>query len=340
MDCPPLEYILENIDTLPKKVLGGGGFSNVLFFVVDNISYAVKVIPIVTEKHIETFKQEVLNWKIANLNPKLRDIVPHFCESALVSKEIIESFKTPITKAFHLYTEWRDPDDAIAFGFIFTRETNYIHYSQLPKRYEETTKVIDNLIQMLDILHLENYIHGDIKWDNILIKNNENYDTFFIDLEGLCKLPCTREIPYTHSYIPPDYSARHKLTFKFQKSGTLTKAGRLKTKVTNKTFTRYSKEMDRYAMGLVILQLLDWTTKNDARWRKSGEQADLAVKNAYYQKAYTLIRYPIHIYASEIGQSKLNSSTQTAASTQTAVQMRTNRKNRKNQRTRKVRKNI
>lgn len=297
--CPPLKEILSTIHRLPVQKLGSGGFSTVFLFHVLGKSYAVKIIPIENETHIEEFKTEVLNWKTANQNPRLQTIIPTFCESALIPVETIRSFEYPIDSVLELNTEWRHPEMAIAYGFIFTKSTNYVPYYKLPHRYEITTQIIDNLIQALDVLHKEDYIHGDIKLENILIK--PDLGIYFIDLAGLCKLPCTRSIPTTQNYLPPDFATFTKSRFRFQKPGTLLKKNRRKTKITNKTFTRFSKEMDKYAMGKIILHILTTTVAEDPRWGNDASPEDKQVRETYYQKAYQLIRYPIHIYASEIG---------------------------------------
>lgn len=313
--CPPLEEILKNIHTLPIEKLGGGGFSNVFLFKVLGKSYAVKIIPIENEGQIQQFKIEENNWIISNINPRLQKIVPVFCESALIPIDQIRKFEYPIDRVLNLNSELRHTDRAIAYGFIFTKAIDYLY--SLPDKYENATLLIDNLLAALKVLHDEGYIHGDIKLYNILIR--PDFGVYFIDLAGLCKLPCTRSIPWTSDYMPPDFASHTKSRFHYRTPKEFSEASKQlyaskkqnlpiykkrKTRITTQTFPRYSKEMDNYAMGKVILEILDAAARKDSRWGSDSSEEDEAIKEKYYQKAYKLLRYPIHIYASEIGETR------------------------------------
>lgn len=315
--CPPLEEILKNISTIPFQILGGGGFSTVYYFEVLGKQYAVKIIPLENEKQIEEFRIEAQNWIISNVNPRLRKIVPVFCESAVIPIETLHKFNTPIDRILNLSTELRNPEKAIAYGFIFTKATDYVNIGSLPRRYEIATQLVDNLIEALEILHKEGYIHGDIKLYNLLIR--PDLGVYFIDLAGLCKLPCTRGIPWTADYMPPDFAKYTKRRFHYRTPKVFSDESiklyesqkknvpynkKRKTRVTTQTFPRYTKEMDRYAMGKVILEILDETVRGDTRWSSDSSPEEAALRDKYYEKAYKLFRYPIHIYASEIGQTK------------------------------------
>ncbi len=174
-------------------------------------------------------------------------------------------------------------------------------------------KLADNLINMLNILHNEGYIHADIKLPNILIKDDPSLQTYFIDLAGLCKLPCTRSLPLSYNYVPGDFSRETKGSYRFKITKKLSNnqvmRKKYKTAITNRTFRRYSKELDKYAMGKVILEILDSVSVNDPRW-KNPQGGMKEFKDIWYRKAYELIRYPIHIYSAEIGQDKLPTDSQ------------------------------
>jgi serine/threonine protein kinase len=321
-DCPPLKTILNNIKHIPHEKIGVGTNGSVFLMNIENKSYAIKMICIENEKQIESFMQEVQHWKEAQLT--IPEIVPVFCESALVDKDTLDSFEYPLYKELDLNTEWRSADKAIAFGFIFTQSVDYLR--KIDFTVENTTLLIDNLIKALDILQSRGYIHGDIKDDNILYLKEPYLKVLFIDLEGLCKSPCQKALPQT--YLPPNYSSIKKRRFHFRTpSGT-----KKRTKVTNKSFPKFTFATDRYAVGLTILDYIKKTQWNDPRWRGQNITSEMKeLRDTYYNKAYKLISTPIHEYASAIGKEKT-----TEVAIESLGNHSENNTNRKNRRTRKV----
>ena len=282
-----IEEILEQIGSLNARIIGGGAFSNVLRISFRGEEYILKIIPIINESDIESFRLEKNNWELVSENSNLRTITPEFCESALVHKETLNMFNPPIYTLFNLHTEYRSPEKANYFGFILTKASDL--YLKIPKTGSDVANLTDKLIYALNVLHNEGYVHGDIKRANILIKQFPLFDILFIDLEGLCKLPCARSMP--HTIVPPNFRPGKK-TYTIKKPGTTLKK---KIKATNAGFPEFSKETDRYAMGRLILDILTITN-----WSDTSPE----VKEETYQKAYTLLRSPIHTYASKIGASK------------------------------------
>ncbi|WP_258005812.1 protein kinase domain-containing protein, partial [Cylindrospermopsis raciborskii] len=105
--------------------------------------------------------------------------------------------------------------EVIQEGELFAVLMEYIKGIPLSKYIEENgqltevlaLKYIDQISQALECVHKDNYLHRDIKPDNILLRNNYK-DTVLIDF-GLARIIATQSMTnsLTHGYAPVDIFA-------------------------------------------------------------------------------------------------------------------------------------
>ncbi|EFA70865.1 Serine/Threonine protein kinase [Cylindrospermopsis raciborskii CS-505] len=164
-----------------EEVLGVGGFG---------ITYKAK------DPKGELYAIKTLNPTIQN-RVDFKEQQVKFINEALT----VKGFRHPhIVKVYEVIQE----------GELFAVLMEYIKGIPLSKYIEENgqltevlaLKYIDQISQALECVHKDNYLHRDIKPDNILLRNNYK-DTVLIDF-GLARIIATQSMTnsLTHGYAP------------------------------------------------------------------------------------------------------------------------------------------
>ena len=148
--------------------IGRGGFGQVKKVAIDSKQYAVKRVRINT---ISKFMKEVKNHEFLSTNENTSKYVPTYIGYVIMN----------------------------GYGYIiqsYVHSMDFMRFIELERSFtkETGTKIYNELINAVNAMHSINYVHNDIKPENILlVLDNSDRPTgqvLLIDFDTMCKLPC------------------------------------------------------------------------------------------------------------------------------------------------------
>lgn len=173
-----------------EKILGVGGFCVVGLFKKNKKKYAVKI-----------FNNEKLSH---NLIQQISDINEHFDRFLKKCKE--NSKFVLDNKMFFL--------DGNYYIFSEPLDTSLIDYISKGDNTKNRFKVICQMLKAISCLHSMDIIHGDLKPDNIFIKNSKKHIKIG-DFDGVGILKKKEVMIFTNLYLHPSIVNTQDYTFTF-----------------------------------------------------------------------------------------------------------------------------
>ena len=288
--------------------LGSGAFGQV-YRVAD---YVAKRIIIKDDYDRRSYDAEVATWEELTANGPLKPYLPAFCGAREIDMDLPPRPDMPTgTSPDEMHAHWRALEAWMnathnkprAYAFIFQRfepvrdlEARFGEWRLNPLSAENGIELFNALVGGFNLFHRAGYIHRDIKPANILIRDDD-LSPIIVDFGLACKAPCNDTgVVGTPYYLPQNLLERNNANrqnnvclfpVKAEEVGFLEALRRrmgcsrrrarktaVRVKLSNTVaVAKYNRASDRYALSLVLKELISVTKWDDyAEWKQDCEQ--------------------------------------------------------------------